>query len=604
MCGIGGIFAYHPEAERPSRRELASISNHMNARGPDGSGQWWSKDESLGLCHRRLSILDLSERASQPMTSVCGRFTVVFNGEIYNYPALRRQLEQQGKSLRTNSDTEVLLHLYETQGADFVHAIRGMYAIAIWDDQKRQLILARDPYGIKPLYVVDDGETLRFASQVKSLLAGGAVSKTLSPAGVVGFHIWGHVPEPFTIYETIRALPPGEFWIINNQGVVKRQSFFSIAAEFERGGLRPAEPAAIKELVKNAAAETVASHLLADVEVGVFLSAGVDSGAILGLMRDAGHQKVKAITLGFDEFDGTHSDETGSAKMVADYYGAEHIVRRVSQDEFQRELPRVLEDMDQPSIDGVNTWFVSKAASEIGLKVALSGVGGDEILAGYPSFQQIPKLVSLISFAQRVRGLSSVINYGLGISGEASRKPKLEGLFRYGGSYFGAYLLRRALHLPSELKSLMSEEFLKFGLEELGDLDPIASNSGFLPAPSIVAILESTKYMRNQLLRDADWASMAHGIELRTPLVDIEFLKALSNVTPRITATLGKVALGNAPSRPLPPSIIQRKKTGFGIPSGTWMNIGSNVQSPGISGRASRAWFETVREAFIDRRCI
>src|SRR5260370_2712248 len=207
MCGISGIFAYHPASSGPNEAELLVTRDAMRARGPDGSGIWWSIDRCCGLGHRRLSILDLSDRASQPMASEDGRIVVSFNGEIYNYKALRVELEAAGVHFRTNSDTEALLHLYARHGTAMVQRLRGMFAFAIWDEMRRELFLARDPYGIKPLYTANDGWTFRFASQVKALLAGGRVSRDPQPAGIAGFHLFGSVPEPFTLYRDNPALP-------------------------------------------------------------------------------------------------------------------------------------------------------------------------------------------------------------------------------------------------------------------------------------------------------------------------------------------------------------------------------------------------------------
>ena len=209
MCGINGIFTYQACADGPDEGELVATRDYMSRRGPDGLGHWWSPDRRLALGHRRLSIQDLSDRALQPMVSQDGLQVVVFNGEIYNFPELRAELEARGRRFVTTSDTEALLHLYSLYGAEMVHRLRGMYAFAIWDQQKGGLLLARDPFGIKPLYTANDGWTFRFASQVKALLAGGGVSRDPEPAGVVGFHLFGSVPEPFTLYRDIRSLPAG-----------------------------------------------------------------------------------------------------------------------------------------------------------------------------------------------------------------------------------------------------------------------------------------------------------------------------------------------------------------------------------------------------------
>ena len=391
MCGLNGIFAYHSAASSPRETELIATREAMRRRGPDGAGMWWSEERRCALAHRRLSILDLSERAAQPMMSEDGRLVVVFNGEIYNYPTLRQELEAEGTCFRTTSDTEVLLHLYARHGAEMLDRLRGMFAFAIWDDERRGLFLARDLYGIKPLYTANDGWTFRFASQVKALLAGGGVSNDPEPAGLVGFHLFGSVPEPFTLYREIRPLPAGHSQWVDAAGPREPRPYASVAAILAKGAMSPVPAGELEDRVRAAVLDSVRAHLLADVEVGIFLSAGVDSGALLGLMRDAGQQEIRAITLAFEEFSGTPEDEAPLAAQVAKRYGAEHIVRRVSEREFREDLPAILEAMDQPSIDGVNTWFVSKAAKEAGLKVALSGLGGDELLAGYPSFVDVPR---------------------------------------------------------------------------------------------------------------------------------------------------------------------------------------------------------------------
>src|ERR1700750_389371 len=214
MCGIVGIYAFHYAANAVDRDELRRIRDHMAARGPDGFGEWYSQDGRVGLGHRRLTIIDLSERGAQPMVSADGKLVVTFNGEIYNYRQLRASLEAKGCRFRTQTDTEVLLHLYAEKGEAMVHDLRGMFAFSLWDGEKSALLLARDPYGVKPLYYADDGWTLRFASQVKALLAGGKISRDPEPAGWVGFCLFGSVPEPFTTYQEIRALPAGSWlWV-------------------------------------------------------------------------------------------------------------------------------------------------------------------------------------------------------------------------------------------------------------------------------------------------------------------------------------------------------------------------------------------------------
>jgi asparagine synthase (glutamine-hydrolysing) len=603
MCGINGIFAYHPASSAPGEAELLATRDAMRARGPDGSGAWWSRDRRCGLGHRRLSIIDLSDRASQPMTSEDGRFVVVFNGEIYNYPELRAELEAGGARFRTTSDTEALLHLYTRHGAGMVHKLRGMFAFAIWDEARRGLFLARDPYGIKPLYTANDGWTFRFASQVKALLAGRHVSRDPEPAGMAGFYLFGSVPEPFTLYRDVRALPAGHTQWVDAAGPREPKPFANLAEVLSRGAANPTPAAELPERVRAGVLDSVRAHLLADVEVGVFLSAGVDSGAVLGLVRDAGQREIRAITLAFEEFRGTSEDEAPLAARASQHYGAHHTVRRVNEREFVEDLPLILEAMDQPSIDGVNTWFVSKAAKEAGLKVALSGLGGDELLAGYPSFLDLPRWRRRFGPFAAVPGLGLLARALIGTvaPGFARARPKALGILEYSGTWAGVYLLRRGLFLPHELPQVMDPETAQEGLRRLKPLSRLASSLRPDPRCDVarVLLLESAQYMRNQLLRDADWAGMAHSLEIRVPLVDFRLLAALAPAIPVLTPGAGKIALAKAPILPVPDEILTRAKTGFGVPTGGWMNSAAGALEPtsyvpAAKGLVSRRWSHAV----------
>jgi asparagine synthase (glutamine-hydrolysing) len=594
MCGINGVFAYHGAANAPSEQELTLTRDHMAARGPDASGAWWSGDRRVGLGNRRLAIIDLDERANQPMVSDDGLSVVSYNGEIYNFPALRTEVEARGRRFRTSSDTEVLLHLYALDGPAMVEKLRGMYAFAVWDVSRRGLFLARDPYGIKPLYISDDGWTFRFASQVKALLAGGKVSRDPEPAGIVGFHLFGSVPSPFTLYRDIRALPAGHTQWIDEAGPREPLRHANLAKVLAAGGRTPVSADEFGDLVRTSTLDSVRAHCLSDVEVGLFLSAGVDSGAMLGLMRDAGQHKIRAITLGFDEFLGTRDDEVPLAADIARQYGAEHIVRRVNEREFRDDLPAILEAMDQPSIDGVNTWFVAKAAREAGLKVALSGLGGDELLAGYPSFRDIPTWTRWLGAPALVPGLGSglrLLGQALGLAPET---PKALGLLEFGGTYRGAYLLRRGLFLPFELPARLGKDLVSEGLRRLRPLARLQAT--ITPDPrspaARVCALESANYLRNQLLRDTDWAGMAHSVEVRCPLVDYDLLRALAPAIDRMTGDGGKRALAAAPSNPLPTRHVERAKTGFWVPTDQWLAEAAHAPAarPLTKGLASRAW--------------
>lgn len=575
MCGIAGIYAYHYVANSPDRAELIRVRNSMEKRGPDGSGAWFSQDGRVGFGHRRLSIIDLSDNAAQPMLSADGRYVVTFNGEIYNYRELRERLEKQGWRFRSGSDTEVLLHLYAQKGADMVSDLRGMFAFAIWDTERRLLFLARDPYGIKPLYYSDDGWTFRFASQVKALLAGRGCGRDPDPAGLVGFYLLGSVPEPYTTVASIRALPAGATMLVDRIGPGEAKKYFSISEIYHSAEGAEPSPMQAQEAIRDALLDSVRFHLVADVPVGVFLSAGIDSGALVGLIRDTGQSEIRTVTLKCEEYRGTANDETLFSTETAKFYGTRHSTRMVTRNEFSEDFPKILTSMDQPSINGINSWFVSKAAHELGLKAVVSSLGGDELFGGYPSFGQIPLLVRLLRWPSRIpvcpaaaRSFLAFLELGrLGIS------PKAAGLLKYGGTFEGAYFLRRALFMPWELPALLGPDIAAEGLRRLTLAEHIAAEmkpelrSSFAK----VATLESAFYLRNQLLRDIDWASMAHSLEVRVPLVDCVLLKRCA---PHLLATVRgrkKDMLAAAPSLPLPHAIRNRLKTGFSLPLACWL---------------------------------
>src|SRR5437762_3789675 len=375
MCGINAIYAYRASAPPVDRDELLRTREAMHTRGPDAGGAWLSADGRVGLGHRRLSIIDVSERANQPMLGREGDMAIVFNGEIYNYRELSGELD--GETLATTSDTEVLLRMYRRWGTAMLPRLRGMFAFAIWDARERTLFLARDPYGIKPLYVADDGRTIRVASQVKALLAGGAVSRAHDPAGIAGFFLRGSVPEPFTMYEAIREVPAGSSISITARGASKPRSYFSIAAALKdavehRRHYDDEERAAV---IRDAVTESVRYHLVSDVPVGAFLSSGRDSSTIVALAAETG-MPLQTVTLRFGEYIGTEKDEAPLAAQVAMQYETTHSTNTLSVATFRATLPRALEAMDQPSFDGLNSYFVCASAAELGWKVALSGTGG------------------------------------------------------------------------------------------------------------------------------------------------------------------------------------------------------------------------------------
>ena len=588
MCGLVAIFAYQDAAPPVSERELLAVREAMISRGPDGHGHWISADGRTGLAHRRLAIIDLSDGAAQPMTSEDGRFQIVFNGEIYNFRALREELEAKGHVFTTQSDTEVLLHLYRAEGAEMVNRLRGMYAFAIWDEQRRGMFCARDPFGIKPLYYADDGATVRVASQVKALLAGGVAGA--DAAGHAGFFLFGYVPEPHTLYEDIRALEAGCTLWIDAAGRREVKRFFDITATLAGDGERACYvPLDLRELLK----DSVRHHMVSDVPVGVFLSSGLDSAALTGLASEEAGGGLDTMTLGFGEFKGTHLDETPLAEAAAATYGTRHTTQWVVGAEFHRDLEAIIQAMDQPTIDGVNTYFVARAAADLGLKVALSGLGGDELFGGYYSFRQIPFLVDTLgsipgmsSFGKGMRVVTAPIAKHL-------TSPKYAGLLEYGTRYGDAYLLRRGLFMPWELPDVLGADMAEAGWQALQPLVRLEDCHKPIAEPRRkVAALEMSWYMRNQLLRDADWAGMAHSLEIRVPLVDAELFARLAPVLCKCAGP-GKQAMAQTPSEPLPEAILNRPKTGFFVPIREWI-MGESEQAP---ERGLRGWARKVYKA-------
>ena len=591
MCGLVSIFAYSTDAPLVRREELLKIRDQMIRRGPDGFGDWISSDGRIGLGHRRLSIIDTSEAGLQPMASVDGQTFIVFNGEIYNYLELRQQLVAKGHQFRSQTDTEVLLVGWLEWGESIVSKIRGMYAFAIWDGRRKGLFIARDPFGIKPLYIADDGKTLRIASQVKALLAGGNIDTRPDPAGHAGFFVWGSVPEPHTLYKGIKAFPPGRACWISSDGHKKSLQFANIndliaSAEAVSETWAPNE---ITERLRAAVTDSVRRHLVADVPVGIFLSSGIDSCVIASIAKQVNNSPIHTLTLGFHEYKGKVLDETPLAEKMAKELGTLHRTSWITKDSFDQDYKTFIESMDQPTIDGLNTWYVCKAAKEAGLTVALSGMGGDEFFGGYESFHQIPKAVHRLG---HLKPLSKNVGVALRmltapLFGQATSN-KYAGLLEYGSTYCGAYLLRRAVYMPWEIKGLLPPELVEVGLpvllDEFSNKNPSQLTSSF----GKVSSLESSLYLRNQLLRDSDWASMAHGIELRVPLIDLEVLS--------VCARARKMDLANTPRQQLPSWILKREKTGFAVPIHEWIKGDKQFKN----GRGLKGWARHIYARFRD----
>jgi asparagine synthase (glutamine-hydrolysing) len=578
VCGINGILSLEPGGPPVDRDELERTRDAMASRGPDGCGSWISPDGSVGLGHRRLAIIDLSPAAAQPMSFEGDRYQIVYNGEIYNYRELRRELSAQGVAFRSHSDTEVILALVAKEGVEALRRLRGMYALAIWDDLQRTLLLARDPYGIKPLYYSEQRGMLRFASQVRALQAGGGVSGEMDVGGLTGYLVWGSVPEPLTLRRGVRAVPAGHHLLVRDGKVQRPRAHDPFDAVDGSGS--PDLGTALEESVRE--------HLVSDVPVAVFLSAGLDSSLIAALAQRRSAEPLTTLTLRFDEFEGTLNDEAPLAAEVARSLGTNHVERRVRRNDFLDVWPRALAAMDQPSIDGFNTYVVSQAAHDEGFKVVLSGLGGDELFGSYPSFSEVPRWRRAARLLGRVPGGASL--WPALAACLRPDKPKLPFFVEFGRELPGAYLLRRALFLPGEIRRMLGEELAKEGLAAY---DPVRDAGKFLSrGPALdgewqaVHVMESTQFMRNQLLRDSDWASMAHSLELRVPLVDARLRRAVVAAGFEPALRGGKSALVRQAAPELPDAIWDRPKTGFSIPVMSWIDEQVGLRThPGAASR-------------------
>ena len=410
MCGLAGVFGYKNPLGIEERDTLVRISNSMSARGPDGSGMWFESQGKIGLLHRRLSIIDVTENANQPMWSACGKFVIVFNGEIYNHKSLKYLDALSDYKFKTTSDTEVILALYVIMGVEGFSMLRGMFSFAIWDCERRELIVARDQFGIKPLYFANISGRFWFASQVKPLLE--VLDKIdYEPAGYVGYQIYGYVPEPWTLYKGIFSLPPGKIQIFHEKNGVFSQVQLPLEAKHNATDSSSMGFTNLRDELL----DTVSAHLISDVPVGFFLSAGIDSSTIVGLASEVS-SNLNTITMGFSEYRGHHSDETKLAERLAIKYKTNHETVWIERDEFLHLQTEFFQSMDQPTIDGLNTWLISMAMKRRGLKVAVSGVGGDEFFGGYPSFKQMPYLhllsrqpIPLDKFGMKIRQLLAPI---------------------------------------------------------------------------------------------------------------------------------------------------------------------------------------------------
>jgi asparagine synthase (glutamine-hydrolysing) len=601
MCGIAGAFNFASGTGTLDVEVVSRLNALQARRGPDGEGLWSSADGRVAFGHRRLSVIDTGPQGAQPMSDATGRWTITFNGEIYNYRVLRHELERLGCVFTTNSDTEVLINAVAHWGEAGLRKLRGMYAFALWDAREQELWLARDPYGIKPLYVAESEGSFWIASQARALAEAAPVDTTRDAAALAGFYLWGHVPEPFTWWSGIRAFPPGHVQRLRKDSLPKPARAF---ARVEEAYIAAPARALERDELRQQLLDSVRDHLVSDVPVGVFLSAGVDSNVIAALASEQ-TSRLKTVTLAFDEYAGTKKDEAPLAEEAARILGSEHATVRIGRGEFETLVNDFFASMDQPTIDGLNTYLISHAAAKLGLKVVLSGLGGDELFGGYPSFREVPALARWGRRFSVLQPLGHSLQRALRTL-PLGVPPKAAGLLSHASDLTKAYLLRRALYLEDELPLLLDESWVTAGLNRLATSSALARTLAPLRAADAteraqIAALESYWYMRNQLLRDTDWSSMAHGVEVRVPFVDFALL---GSVGPAIASAKppNKRDLAACWHR-MPERVRSRRKTGFTTPVRQWiMEDGSGRAARGLRGWARRVHSELRSGPTVDAR--
>jgi asparagine synthase (glutamine-hydrolysing) len=592
MCGIAGIITTNQYQD--SLELLAGkMQKALRQRGPDDQGVFVSQSRQAAFAHTRLSIIDLSQSGHQPMASNDGRFWIIFNGEIYNFKELRAQLEAQGEKFQSSSDTEVVLKLYQRHGADCLNKFRGMFAFAIWDELEKTCFLARDPFGIKPLYYFRDAGVLAFASELKALLATGIPARQISREGLEGYFLNGSVPEPKTIIKGVFSLPAGHWMRWQNGRLESPRQYWKI--EFNPQKTTPEEA---REKVHNALIDSVESHFVSDVPVGIFLSGGIDSSALVALARQTQKGKLLTYTVTFEE---PGWNEGPIAKKVAQKFGTTHTEYLVTSQEASKLFDSFLENVDQPTIDGFNTYCISKIASQNGARVLLSGLGGDELFGGYPSFHKIPKMIRWNNILHTLN-LSSVASNALEQSGNTHSKRLADFLCKQ-PSAISAYRSLRGVFSESESKSLMPQYVPGSALYSASIDAPLNSSN----LKDEISYLELSSYMRNQLLRDSDVMSMAHGLELRVPFIDRVFFDAVSTIPSNLRIMPNKRLLINSVPE-LPKEVYNRTKQGFLFPFQKWIekDWGNNllhVEAPkGVSlGLWYRKWSLSVLKRWIEK---
>jgi asparagine synthase (glutamine-hydrolysing) len=563
----------------------------LKHRGPDDAGIYVSTDKQAALAHTRLSILDLSPAGHQPMSSNDNRYHITFNGEIYNFQQLRQNLISQGEKFHSQTDTEVILKLYQKIGSDCVQHLRGMFAFAIWDDLEKTCFLARDPLGIKPLYYYQLGTTLVFASELRAVLASGLPAINMSVEGLYGYLTTGSVPEPYTLIADIHCLSAGN-WLYWQNGNITKKQYWQI--NFTPEKISPPEA---REIVRKALLDSIQHHFISDVPVGIFLSGGIDSTTILGLATQTQKSQLSTYSITFAE---SEFNEGELAQKIANHFGAKHTEYQVTSSFAKTILPDFLAAIDQPSIDGFNTFCVSKVAHDHGMKVVLSGLGGDEIFGGYQSFQKVPQMVEWSKKLNILPFLRTGLGIGLESWGNSPRIKRFGDFLTQTPSFASAYGTFRGIFSHEEACMIINQLSISTPIlpplvppyqgkkPESSSLPLVPPYQGKKPESSSlplargglgwgstpedeVSFLELSCYMRNQLLRDSDVMSMNWGLELRVPFVDKNLLEAVAPIPSNIRLAQGKKLLTQAITE-IPDWVINRPKKGFSFPFESWMN--------------------------------
>ena len=558
MCGIAGLITRH---DTLADLVLVRLMTHqMSHRGPDADGGW--ADGNVALGHRRLSIIDLTDGANQPLSSTDGRYVITFNGEIYNYQAIRQQLT--GYTFQTNSDTEVILVAYERWGAACLNHFNGMFAFAIWDRHTKKLFAARDRLGKKPFYYYHDEHVFGFASEVRALLQTGLVPRHLNTAMLPQYLMYQTVAAPNTLVAGVRQLQAGHTALLSDH-IWTETRYWNLMAP------PPVDPAllhssaTVQQHVRSLLQASVARRMVSDVPLGAFLSGGIDSSAVVALMAEQTDQPVNTFTVTFQE---TAFDESVYARQMASRFNTRHTELPLSARELLAELPTILASMDQPSGDGPNTYMVSKLTKEAGITVALSGLGGDEVFAGYSTFgryARLQKLSWLWHLPKAVRqGVLSRFSPGTNqqkltdlVNLPALEPTNLFPLFRQSISATAAQQLLGSDQLANPYPALLGKQ-----QHELSQLESMSQ----------LTISELITYTEPLLLRDADQMSMAHALELRVPMLDYELIEFMMQVPDQYKTTQApKQLLVNSLQSLLPNELLKRPKMGFSFPWAQWM---------------------------------